>query len=150
MTHVGIDPGLKGGLAWLEGPDLVTAGDMPAINGLIDALILRMDAERLPTGTTVGIEEPIAMPSQSVRSTLTTGRNWGRIEAPYEAFGHRVVKVSPRAWKKHFGLSSNKELSRHLAIELWPDLAHLFRLKKHEARAEAALIGRFMHETHLV
>lgn len=148
--HMGIDTGLKGGLAWLEGLDLIAAGDMPAINGLVDAPILRADAERLPPRTVVGIERPIPVRAQSVVSTMTTGRNWGRLEAIYEAFGHRVIAVEPREWKKHYGLSADKELSRRLAIETWPALAHLFGLKKHEARAEAALIGRFMAETGLV
>ena len=48
--------------------------------------------------------------------------------------------VTPNKWKKHFNLSSDKDTSRQLAIQRFPDHYELFKLKKHDGRAEASLI----------
>jgi hypothetical protein len=38
-------------------------------------------------------------------------------------------------------LSKDKELSRAMAIKTWPSMAEFFKLKKHDGRAEAALMA---------
>ena len=51
----------------------------------------------------------------------------------------------------HAGLSPDdrKAWSLERARLLWPDHEDLFRLKKHNGRAEAALIGYVLHEERL-
>ena len=53
-----------------------------------------------------------------------------------------TIHVSPGKWKKHFGLTSDKEKSRALAIATWPQSDH-FRRKKDDGRAEAALTALY-------
>jgi crossover junction endodeoxyribonuclease RuvC len=51
--------------------------------------------------------------------------------------------VAPAIWKKHFGLSTDKDASRALAGQTFPDQADLWKLKKQDGRAEAALIALY-------
>ena len=57
------------------------------------------------------------------------------------ARGLPLELVTPQAWKKRFGLNSDKEQARSKAIELYPN-ASLDRKKDH-GRTEAILIARF-------
>ena len=59
--------------------------------------------------------------------------------------GFELVQVHPATWKKHFKLTSDKELSRALATRLFP--AAPLHLKKHDGRAEALLLARWLWET---
>jgi len=54
------------------------------------------------------------------------------------------MDVTPAKWKKHFGLSSEKEQSRAMASKMFPEAA--LHLKKHHDRAEALLLARYLWE----
>jgi hypothetical protein len=61
-----------------------------------------------------------------------------------QATGTPMVKIASARWKMQMGLRGKpKDASRGLAIDLWPDFAEQFRLKRHDGRAEAALIARW-------
>jgi len=64
------------------------------------------------------------------------------------AAGIRRVDVSPGKWKRHFGLSADKEAARALAISQWPKSEH-FRRKKDHGRAEAALLALYGAQTQM-
>jgi crossover junction endodeoxyribonuclease RuvC len=49
--------------------------------------------------------------------------------------------VSPQKWKRHFGLTSDKDESRRAASRLLPKSAHLWARVKDDGRAEAALLA---------
>jgi crossover junction endodeoxyribonuclease RuvC len=53
-----------------------------------------------------------------------------------------TINVAPTKWKKHFGLTADKEQARALAISTWPFSEH-FRRKKDNGRAEAALLALY-------
>jgi hypothetical protein len=55
--------------------------------------------------------------------------------------------VTPQRWKKLMGVTADKNTSRQLAINLWPDQAHLFARVKDVDRAEAALIAEWYRRT---
>jgi crossover junction endodeoxyribonuclease RuvC len=63
------------------------------------------------------------------------------------ASGVPLHLVSPSKWKRHFGLGSDKEKSRALALRLWPGRSDLFGKKKDHGKAEAALLARYLAET---
>ncbi len=55
--------------------------------------------------------------------------------------GWAILEVTPQAWKRRLGLSSDKEQSRAMARDLFPQLATELKYKAHEGRAEALLLG---------
>jgi len=54
-----------------------------------------------------------------------------------------VQYVTPSIWKKHFGLSKEKGVSRGFAIQRFPEHAESFQRVKDDGRAEAALIALY-------
>ncbi len=143
MTHLGIDPGIAGGIAFLfpaDGDLLVY--DIPTVGGEVDIDTL---AGILVTHGKIGmatIERAQAMPKQGVSSTFKYGVAYGSLRAAVTMCRIPYQLVSPRIWKKHFGLDSDKEKARALAIRLWPG-RDLFSRKKDHGRAEAALIALY-------
>jgi hypothetical protein len=136
----GVDPGITGGLAFLYS-DQIAAFDIPVVDGAVDvdalARLVRAHAPRLAI-----VERASAMPKQGVASTFKFGTAYGALLA-LTAFCEIPTRiVSPRKWKKHFGLDADKEKSRGLAIRLWPGCG-LFERKKDHGRAEAALLARY-------
>lgn len=150
LCFMGIDPGLKGAIAFYfpDAPNRVSAEYMPVVNGGIDGHTLASRIRQLKPDAVI-IELVGAMPKQGVSSTFNFGEGCGVVRGVVSALGIPYFYVPPSRWKKHFRLSSDKEASRQRALELFPDVARLFELKKSEALAEAALIARYHSETRL-
>ena len=148
MRIIGIDPGLKGALAVWDG-ELLAIEDMPIVKaksrgndlnlpGLVDIFdILGHGADH------AFIEQVSAMPGQGVSSTFKFGSVYGATRALVMANRIPMTLVHPSKWKPEFGLTKDKEVSRARALELFPRFSHLFSLKKHSDRAEAALIALY-------
>ena len=83
------------------------------------------------------------MPGQGVTSMFTFGRSVGAIDGCLAALCVPVEYVSPAKWKRFFGLSKDKGLSRRAAIERWPSLAEMLARVSDDGRAEAALIAEW-------
>jgi crossover junction endodeoxyribonuclease RuvC len=88
------------------------------------------------------IENVHAMPRQGVSSSFQFGRMFGGAELVLQSTCLRVFHVTPQAWKKHFGLGSDKNASIAMATLLFGTDQH-WKLKKHEGVAEAALIALY-------
>lgn len=149
MTCIlGIDPGVSGAIAFYfsETPDRIAVEDVPVVAGEISAAVL---AARIKTfGPSIAIIERVsAMPKQGVVSMFNFGVSFGQARGVIGALGIPLHYVTPSKWKKHFRLSSDKDESRKLAQHLFPSCATSFALKKHDGRAEAALIARYGFET---
>lgn len=141
---MGIDPGLHGAVAFIVSHDLglLSAFDMPTVANEIDAAgIARLIETTRPDDAF--IERVGSRPGQGVASSFKFGKGFGTLLGVLAALKVPATLVTPQSWKKHYRLSSDKEASRLRALELWPGRAELFTLKKHEARAEAALIARY-------
>jgi len=89
------------------------------------------------------IERVSAMPKQGVVSVFGFGRSYGEARGVVGALNIPMHLVTPQKWKKHFGLSSDKDQPRALATRLFPSVSEHFKLKKHDGRAEAALIALY-------
>lgn len=142
---MGNDPGATtGGIAFYfpSHPHLIAAEDTPTVAGNVDAATLATRIEQMRPALAV-IEMVGAMPGQGVASTFHFGKSYGTIIGVAAALKIPVHFVAPTKWKRHFGLSKDKELSRARALELWPARAELFAKKKHHGRAEAALLARY-------
>ena len=74
---------------------------------------------------------------------------YGDLRTTVRCCGLEPRFVMPAQWKKFYGLKGpDKEQSRHLALDLFPQMAHLLKRKLDEGRAEAMLIARFGAHLH--
>jgi len=137
-----IDPGLKGALAWVnEAGFLLEVEDMPVVDNNVSAPLLANLIVGYGPVEVIIIERQQSMPKQGVASSFKTGTGYGILIGICAALHIPTVFWPSSMWKKTLRLSSNKEYSRQRALERWPDQTSLFKLKKHEGRAEAALLG---------
>lgn len=141
---MGIDPGVSGAVAFYFPvvPGRVAVDDVPVAGGEINVAELAR-LVRIHRPTLAVIERVGAMPGQGVVSMFNFGRSYGDVRGVVGALDIPLHFVTPQKWKKHFGLSSDKEECRLRAIRMFPNAAESFRLKKHDGRAEAALIALY-------
>jgi len=155
MTQVviGIDPGLTGAIAALDfRGTLLSVRDMPTmqvgagsakvkrcVNGAALSDILRDMSSGNSDDVLVVVERVSAMPGQGVAGVFSLGETAGCIRGVLAARRHAMEYVSPRTWKRHFGMTADKEQARAKAIWLYPS-APLSRVKDHN-RAEAILLA---------
>lgn len=138
----GIDPGLSGAIAYYapEHPGVIVAEDLPVVGSEIAGTILAKNLEIMKPSLVV-IERAGTRPGQAAGATLRTGMNYGILVGVVAALRIPVSFVNPGVWKRRFALSKDKEESRSLVLQRWPEQAHIFKRKKDEGRAEAALIA---------
>jgi crossover junction endodeoxyribonuclease RuvC len=146
----GIDPGLSGAIALLNPTTRsVDLFDMPLVaqkSGREVTDIHNLGRLLMPMGhgPEIAILEQVgAMPKQGVVSMFRFGQNYGALQMALAGHGYDTHDVTPQKWKKHFGLKSDGDASRGLAIQRFPYLAgHLDRKMDHN-RAEAVLIALY-------
>ncbi len=144
MTVImGIDPGISGAIAFYHTVvSRVAVADMPVVGREVNAAELaRMIRINQPDFAV--LESVHSMPRDGGASAFSFGRNYGDVRGVIGALGVRLYFVTPQKWKKHFSLTSDKEQSRLRAIRMFPAVAESFKLKKHDGRAEAALIALY-------
>lgn len=160
MRIVGIDPGFTGAIAFLDpGTMDLEVHDMPvvaeakgkkSINFMALGTILSPNSwpVQIALGRYIAMIEKVhAMPNQGVSSTFRFGEGYGAIQMACAGHGYEMHYTSPAAWKKHFKLNSDGEVSRGLAIQRFPKAAQSFSRKLDHGRAEAALLALFAAET---
>lgn len=144
MRVIGIDPGITGALAVLNGEG-VALFDLPVTKGEINGFALCEElrlAEEVDHIDAVFMEETHAMPSTGSQGNFSQGFTKGAIVTAVRVARLPLHRVNPATWKTKMGLrGKKKDASRHLAAELWPNQE--FHLVKHHNRAEAALIARY-------
>jgi crossover junction endodeoxyribonuclease RuvC len=152
MTIVGIDPGLLGALFFIDParPSTGEAVDLPIhvltrggkkkreldIAGLIGILT----SHRLEH---VFLEQVGAMPGQGVSSVFAFGKCYGAILGVIATRSVPLTLVAPTVWKRALGVPKAKDGARARASQLLPEAASQWRLKKHDGRAEAALLALY-------
>ena len=150
---VGIDPGFSGAIALLNPTTMqVEIHDMPILPDKTGKTILdytRMVNVLIPQGTRpiAMVEQVSAMPGQGVSSMFRFGQCYGALLAAIHGHGFEVHYAPPNRWKKYFGLSSDKGVSRGLAKQRFPAQSKLFDRVKDDGRAEAALLALYALET---
>ncbi|MDQ0505971.1 RuvC family protein [Xanthobacter agilis] len=144
MIILGVDPGLNGAFAILGDGALIEAADLPTMG---EGARRRLDSGawsdtlRLTRFDLAVVEQVGAMPGQGVSSMFRFGYAAGQIIGVIDALRIPVKWVSPASWKRSMNIGADKEKSRALAIETFPDLRDRFRRKADHGRAEAALIA---------
>ena len=142
---IGIDPGLTGAIAVLNGGRLVEVTDMPVAGPAVDPYALTGILADYGRVDRVIVEQQQAMPRQGVSSTFKTGCNYGRILGVLAALQRPVTHVTPSAWTKSLHVGSDKGAHRRRAMDEWPAMADRFTRAKDDGRADAALIALWAH-----
>ncbi len=152
MKHiVGIDPGLTGAIAVIDlNNEVLAVHDMPITQTRVknklrrkiqetelSNILRRIDAQK------VYVERVSAMPGQGVTSMFNFGYGFGLVLGVLAALEKPFELVSPRKWQHAINSLEGKEGHRARAAELYPDYADLFKRKKDDGRADAALIAAY-------
>ncbi len=155
MITIGIDPGLSGAIGVLKDGLYVGVLDMPIVakgsgsvkNEVDPAGLIAMLRRFAPADESVAValERVNAMPGQGSSSIFSLGDSFGSARSSIAACRFETVYVVPAKWKKHFSLTSDKEMSRALAIRMFPEAP--LNLKKHSDRAEALLMARWLYDS---
>ena len=140
MKVLGIDPGLTGAIAILEGKNVIKVFDMPTMaegkknkKQLNSAQLVNIIKENVTNGDEVAVivEQVNAMPGQGVTSMFNFGQTFGAIKGICAALNLPIFFVRPSKWKKHYELiNSSKDASRTKAIEMYPSLSTQLAKKK--------------------
>lgn len=151
MIYWGIDPGLSGAIA-----SLAYDGDLRVIDMPVHVITLgkktrrKLDLHTLAqlTGlrhpaTLCLVEDVHAMPEQGVASSFNFGFTAGGIQGILAARAVPYRLVQPAVWKKHYGLSGDKDASRRVASQRLPQHAHYWQRVKDDGRAEASLLALY-------
>lgn len=155
MLIIGVDPGLTGAVGFLRDGVFAAVEDMPVVLKGVGSVksevspsgIKTLILEHLQPGEAVVavLERVNAMPGQGVSSVFSLGDSFGAARAVLATANFELTYVHPVTWKKHFKLGTDKEASRALATRLFPTAP--LHLKKHDGRAEALLLARWLWET---
>ena len=160
MIVIGVDPGLTGAMTLLHAQrGILECADIPTCpNGTVGGSMRHwIDTEALSEvfkgwyfrhelaleAVSVAIERPIPMPSLPAQTIASQFDTFGVLRAVLARAGE-VIYVNPSAWKKLFGVGSDKEKSRACVQRLYPNAAQHFARKKDHNRAESALIAHFV------
>ena len=145
---IGIDVGLNGAIAMLNGESLHDVVDMPTVsltrNGKakrqisIPELIQILDNFKPDEAY---IEKVFAMAGQGVTSVFSFGRSLGAIEGVIAARSIKATLITPQTWQKAMGVTGGKDGARARAMELFPYNVDYFKRKKDDGRADSALIA---------
>jgi crossover junction endodeoxyribonuclease RuvC len=153
MLVLGIDPGLSGALVLYDSEiDGLDVWDVPThaltrngknksevdVQALVD--LIDVAAARRPR---VFIENSTPMPGQGSASTFSFGKTFGLLYGV--AAGRKLVieRVAPVRWKNALAVPRDKDGARARASVLLPAHSGHWPLKKHDGRAEAALIALY-------
>jgi crossover junction endodeoxyribonuclease RuvC len=147
----GIDPGLTGAIAVIDDAGEVAVFDMPTLalarggkskreidaHGLVDILSQRISH--------CFVEQVNSMPGQGVSSVFAFGKAYGLVLGILAATRTPMTLVTPRVWKAATRTPSAKDgaRARARASQVLPQAAHLWPLRKHDGRAEAALLAHY-------
>lgn len=87
------------------------------------------------------IEEVYTSPQMGVTSAGAFMESFGILKGVIAANFIPIEMVRPQVWKKHFGLTSDKDASRRKASSMFPKYADKWCRSKDDGRAEALLIA---------
>ena len=143
MVYIGIDPGKKGGYAIIDDVHHTVEAypwdDMEFVRKMVEYSECGMSVM-------VCVEKVNSMPGQGLVSTFSFGKAAGFIEGVLTACGLSYQLVSPRVWKKSYGLDSSKQKSIDVCQRLFPDVNLLATERSRvpsDGKAESLLLAMF-------
>ena len=140
MTRIiGIDPGKQGAFAVIddyEGALSVQTYDMPATIDAKRKLISDIGVVKC-----AWVERPFFPRMIGIKNAVTIAKAYGELKTCLFYAGIPTFEVDPSTWKKSMHLTSDKNASRALASQYFPDASDQWKLVKQDGKAEAALIA---------
>jgi hypothetical protein len=156
---IGIDPGTKGAIAYVERDARRSITDVRVVDiitfrhgsqNLVDVEAMLEETTMWPVADFAVFEKPLlvrtpgekevfALPAnlrkekgiQTATATLWTSLpNYGRLQCIIERRAHEWHEVEPGAWKRALGLSADKSLSVDEAKRIYPAHVHHIRRRK--------------------
>ncbi|MFW9871906.1 MAG: hypothetical protein ACFFG0_02315 [Candidatus Thorarchaeota archaeon] len=142
MEFCGIDPGKKGGIALIDEDRRATSIEMPFKGGLLD---IKKIKSLIEISDIVFIEEPIAMPKQSIKTARSSFTDYGKLLAIIEICGVPYQEIKPSIWKKEYHLiKKDKKASVDLASQMFPNIIFFTeRGRMMDGKAEALLLADY-------
>jgi crossover junction endodeoxyribonuclease RuvC len=147
---LGVDPGLSGALALIDyaSGGLVEVVDMPTHDfskkTVLDEYgLARLLDEHAARIVEAWIEQPTPRAGQGVQQVATSLKNYGFVRGVIVANFVPLHDVAPAAWKRAMRVTGDKDEARAEASKAFPLASHFWALKKHDGRAEAALIAAY-------
>ena len=149
--YIGIDPGLKGGIAVLDGSgSVVEVDNMPETpRDILDFLGEYSGRDAVCVLEDVGH----GIPGQSSKATATFARHNGHLEMALLALSIPTEKVTPQKWQKVYQLGSSKGIDKRVwknklkakAQQLFPSLGKKVTL----STCDALLIAEYARRNKL-
>jgi crossover junction endodeoxyribonuclease RuvC len=145
---LGIDPGAGGALAVVSGGSVVAVWDMPTVEvrskrgtkRRVDPVALAAIVREC--GACSGVVELVgSRPGEGHVGAFSFGKAAGFAEMAVAAAGIPYTLVPPASWKAALRVPADKDAARLRASQLMPKAAKHWPLKKHDGRAEAALLA---------
>lgn len=153
MIVVTCDPGLSGALCLYDTKlGSLRVHDMPTVERVVGKAAKRqvIDEEgvldlltgfQLLGATRFVIEQVQGLPRQSAPAAFNFGYGYATVLTTARCLGYEVERVRPEVWKAKLRVPADKNGARGRASEMLPTHKHLWPLKKHDGRAEAALLA---------
>lgn len=148
MIYVGIDPGLKGGIAFIsdKGEEYVIV--MPSLFELASIISQWDDDFKIKH---VFLEKAHPMPQQGVVSMFNYGHHCGIIEGILTAFGIPYSLITPQKWQKEMFIGTStaqqpKDRALAAANRIFPKqkfMASLRCKKPHDGMIDSILLAEF-------
>lgn len=150
---LGIDPGLSGALALFDPADgSLEISDIPTLKigkTVIDEYALaRIIDSWSPRIREVWLEQVGVRPGEGAVGAFSFGRGYGLLRGICVASFLTIHDITPAKWKSTLRVPADKDGARLRASNLMPREAHRWPLKKHDGRAEAALIALYASHLH--
>lgn len=145
---LGIDPGKTGALVWIDGGKVAQFSRMPE-GPAATAYAISLYAKQTKfaviedVGAMTYVDKNGMKRGQGASASFNFGFGAGMLHGILAAFNIRTWPVSPSTWKASLGLTSDKYLSLSLAAKTFPESSHLFKMRKDDGLAEAALLALF-------
>jgi crossover junction endodeoxyribonuclease RuvC len=155
MIICGVDPGIHGAIAFYDTiTKVMRVYDMPT-HEIMRGGKSKHEVSAQGVAAIMAVNKPDhvymekvgAMPGQGVSSVFSFGRSSGVIEGVMAGLEVSYTLISPIKWQKGVQHRGGKDGSRERAMTLFPKEAEQFKLKKHDGRADAALLCYYLMMT---
>ena len=145
MVFIGIDPGVSGGIAWLdEDGNVVRTVKMPET----DRDILTELGAWLPARAVIERVQAYSAPGRAMgaKSAFTFGGGFRALKMALTACDIPYEEITPQSWQKFMSCRTkgDKNISKAKAQQLFPSVKKITH-----ANADALLIAEFCRRRHL-
>jgi crossover junction endodeoxyribonuclease RuvC len=144
---VAFDPGINGAMAVIKSGVLIAVEDTPIASvgcpfkQMGVAEIRRRLVAHIPD--LVVIEGVSSRPNEGHAGAFHFGYGAGQLHGVSVGAGFETRVIAASVWKAAAGAPANKDVCRKIAQERFPAWFNSFSLKKHDGRADAALLAQW-------